>query len=272
MVRTVIVFVCASALAFGQTRPQMHIQARQSSRVQAGTPRRAWEAARDAFMSARFGHSQTTSADSSFLSTPQGNAQLTITTSSTVHHVSFGSTLNILELAMTGPDSQTKQSVTFKGENLPTWFTLDPHEQTLSLDRNNVAKFNFTVDWSAPINKEEQIGFVLTSSNGKTWRTSISITVDPPRTFELFQNYPNPFNPTTTISYQLPYDSKVSLKIYNLLGQEVATLVDGNRQAGYHQEAFSAERFSSGMYIYRIICTDQSGKQVSARKTMLVVK
>jgi flagellar hook assembly protein FlgD len=86
------------------------------------------------------------------------------------------------------------------------------------------------------------------------------------------QNYPNPFNPTTTICYQLTNDSKVNLKVYNLLGQEVATLLDGEKQAGYHQEVFNAARCASGMYVYRIVYTNASGKQSSDRKTMLLVK
>jgi hypothetical protein len=87
----------------------------------------------------------------------------------------------------------------------------------------------------------------------------------------LFQNYPNPFNPTTVISYQLSADSRVKLKVYNVLGQEVATLVDEQRQAGYHQEVFDATSHASGMYIYRIVYVNESGKQSSDRKTMMVV-
>jgi hypothetical protein len=64
----------------------------------------------------------------------------------------------------------------------------------------------------------------------------------------------------------------VSLKIYNLLGQEVASLVDGDRLAGYHQEMWDATSYSSGVYIYQLIASDQHGTKQIARKRMLLLK
>jgi hypothetical protein len=79
-----------------------------------------------------------------------------------------------------------------------------------------------------------------------------------PKEFGLSQNYPNPFNPTTTIKYQLPFDSKVTLKVYNVLGQEVAALVNKSQAAGYYSVNWNGlnrigHRVSSGIYIYRMV-------------------
>jgi hypothetical protein len=74
-----------------------------------------------------------------------------------------------------------------------------------------------------------------------------------PRVFALSQNYPNPFNPITTIQFTLKEDGFVSLKVYDILGRDVKTLVNGELKAGiYHRISFNASELSSGIYIYRL--------------------
>jgi len=79
-------------------------------------------------------------------------------------------------------------------------------------------------------------------------------------------NYPNPFNPTTTISYRLPESGFVTVKVYDLLGKEISTLVNGNKNAGYHNVSFDAGRLTNGIYIYTI----NAGKYSKSKKMILM--
>lgn len=77
---------------------------------------------------------------------------------------------------------------------------------------------------------------------------------DAPTGFSLSQNYPNPFNPATVITYSVGDESDVRLAVYDLLGQEVAVLVDGWKTAGTYELPFDASGLASGPYIYRLAC------------------
>ena len=89
---------------------------------------------------------------------------------------------------------------------------------------------------------------------------------DLPGEFDLEQNYPNPFNPSTTIKYSVPYTGRVTLKVYNMLGQEVATLVDEEQNTGEHEAQFEPKGKATGAYFYRL----QVGGHVETRKFVLL--
>ncbi|HWP81244.1 MAG TPA: LamG-like jellyroll fold domain-containing protein [Bacteroidota bacterium] len=96
-----------------------------------------------------------------------------------------------------------------------------------------------------------------------------------PSTARIFQNYPNPFNPETIIRYTVPEGAsqyRVSLKIFNLLGQEIASLVEEEQLAGYYEAKFHAGRFASGPYFYRLTISDGDRSIFSDVKRMLLVK
>ena len=91
--------------------------------------------------------------------------------------------------------------------------------------------------------------------------------------FYLLQNYPNPFNPDTRIEFSLPGESRVTIKVYNVLGEELITLLNENISAGTHEVMFSAQqKLTSGIYYYRIKAVDQSGKTFIDTKKMLLLK
>lgn len=98
--------------------------------------------------------------------------------------------------------------------------------------------------------------------------TITSVEEEIPVEYSLSQNYPNPFNPSTNIKFGIPNPGEVNLTIYNILGEEVTTLVNENMQAGYHEVSFNASSLPSGMYIYRL----NAGDEFTSTKKLLLIK
>jgi|GEM_PF-322117 len=99
-------------------------------------------------------------------------------------------------------------------------------------------------------------------SGAYTYSNSVEVNNIKPTTFSVEQNFPNPFNPSTVIKYQIPSASKVTLKVFDALGKEVTTLVNGYKEAGMYQAVFDATRYASGIYIYRL----QAGSFIDSKK------
>jgi choice-of-anchor A domain-containing protein/uncharacterized repeat protein (TIGR01451 family) len=119
-----------------------------------------------------------------------------------------------------------------------------------------------------PISEDLLVG----TKTGEVYKVSAGLTsgegkMEKPVEFGLSQNYPNPFNPSTTIEFAVPEAGKYTLKVYNMLGQEVATLLKGGLAAGYHKAVFNAGSVPSGVYIYRL-----TGNKVLLTRKMMVVK
>ena len=103
--------------------------------------------------------------------------------------------------------------------------------------------------------------------DGKSeYSKEVEVIVYAPAAFALEQNYPNPFNPATTINYSIPIDQHVILNVYNMLGQNVMTLVNEMEKAGQHQIKFDASIFASGVYFYKL----EAGNQTQIKKMILM--
>ncbi len=162
--------------------------------------------------------------------------------------------------------------VEIKTENYPIEFSWDIDKSDLqgyTVKLNDGVKDISVIDGSGSlvIDKKEIKHIIIRFENGL------------PKEFALAQNYPNPFNPNTEIKYQLPVNSRVTLKIYNMLGQEVKTLVDEIQEAGYRRSEWnstnnSAEKVASGVYFYRIDAASVTdpGKSFVQVKKMILLK
>jgi len=133
--------------------------------------------------------------------------------------------------------------------------------------------FSFDVSREARTNAKDTLEFLVTDKQGSTWKKSIFVQYTGPTEYRLDQNFPNPFNPTTKIYYQLPVASKVTIKVYDILGREVKSLVDGQQEAGYQETRFSASSLASGVYFCRMVAEPLSGKgSFTSVKKMMAMK
>ncbi len=135
------------------------------------------------------------------------------------------------------------------------------------LDRNSMKFYNLKTSDNIEINSsssEKDYGLFVGTEAYMLGKEKTFL----PSNYELFQNYPNPFNPATRIKFALPVSSKVSLKIYNILGQLVAVLINNrDYDEGYHEVEFIATSLSSGVYFYRI-----TADSYTSTKKMLIIK
>jgi hypothetical protein len=94
----------------------------------------------------------------------------------------------------------------------------------------------------------------------------ITEAIRPARTYQLYSNYPNPFNPSTIIGFEVLQAGRVTLRVYDVQGREVATIVEGTLPAGFHTRTFDGSGLASGMYFYRLI----AGSFIQTRKMLLL--
>jgi hypothetical protein len=139
---------------------------------------------------------------------------------------------------------------------------------------------SWTSSFTANIGTLNHMDFVGVGTNARGWIvsqtggiasawftvTDVNEADGKPSAFALFQNYPNPFNPSTRIEFQVPTFGFVNLKVFDILGREVATLVNENLQAGNYKMNFDASGLSSGVYLYRM----QAGDFVQTRRMMVI--
>ena len=188
----------------------------------------------------------------------------------TVYELPFASKGNQIELEVANTSPKAIDNVSVDVDSAPEWINFENLQSVVGEligERESAALFEFSVDKRAPVGEEGKIVFNIASAAGDTWKKTINVTVSRPENYELTQNYPNPFNPTTKIEFVLPVDEKVTLKVYDMLGREVTTLINEVLAAGHHDVEFNASNIASGTYIY--VVSTPNFKQI---KKMMLIK
>lgn len=200
-----------------------------------------------------------------------------IALSQTIYDVEPGTKGNEIKLTVANiSELNPAEGVEVKLVKSSSTLTFNKDTETIELiepAKEDQTVFTFDINRNVRVNQKDTVEFMITDrayrqagGNGLMMMKSFIFNYTGPKEFRLEQNYPNPFNPTTTIQYQLPADARVTLKVYDILGSEVATLVNEEQEAGYKEVKFYGSNFASGMYIYRLT----SGNFSSIKKMMII--
>lgn len=195
-----------------------------------------------------------------------------------------GAGINTADLTSNGYHGILDGTPTWIGSTAPilNWLAVYPSEGTLAA--NDSLEINVIFD-ARNLNEgfyEQNILITTNDPNNPQISIPVSLNVTSsglnnpfdqfPKNFILYQNYPNPFNSITHIRFGLPKVSDVKIELFNILGQRIINLLDERKSAGYHRIEFEANRFASGVYIYRIEACGITGKRFVKRKKMILMK
>jgi hypothetical protein len=183
-----------------------------------------------------------------------------------VEHKTLG---NVIVLDITNKRAEEISGLLVRVSAQPKWVTINDARMDgakLAPDSSGQITVHFEVSAEAKSGMTGTIEVQLLSGETVILQKSFKLQVSVPHRYELSQNFPNPFNPATTIQYQLPADGFVSLKVFDILGREVTTLVHEEQKADYHKATFDAGGLASGTYFYRL----QAGTFTSVRRLLIL--
>jgi hypothetical protein len=161
-------------------------------------------------------------------------------------------------------DSSGEEGISARFEELYAYLIIKKDISTAYNILNNIKGINSRSP--EVLRRIKNAEHLIDGSNKTMNKNAKLVSVSAPKSYELSQNFPNPFNPSTTIRYQIPKPGLVTLKVYDILGREVATLINENKIEGSYDFSFNASRFASGVYIYQL----RAGNFVSSKKMILI--
>ncbi|MBP9582686.1 MAG: T9SS type A sorting domain-containing protein [Ignavibacterium sp.] len=182
----------------------------------------------------------------------------------------------VLELSNISSTEQVSLPKPILKRDLKNLSFRDIVEETIVLNPNEEKEIVYTFDVNYNIGNAtaDTIEFIITDNKSVYLTKQFILNYGVPTEYKLEQNYPNPFNPATKIRYSIPNvalrqaqgDNFTTLKVYDILGNEVTTLVNEQKEPGYYEVDFNASQFASGVYVYRL----QSGSYVSSKKMLMI--
>jgi len=202
-----------------------------------------------------------------------------------IYKIPFGSSGNQIELQILNESETSLKNIRIGLLSKPAWLIFSTETKkmlNIEAKEDNYIKFSFDLLEDAKISDVDSIVFKVSGKNHYSVK-KIKLLVLPPKKIKLSQNYPNPFNPSTVISYQIPSViagsrdlSEVKLKIFDILGREVETLVNEIQKPGHYSIYFNASqekyRLASGVYIYQLSVKNRFSQTSFLRKKMVLLR
>lgn len=211
-----------------------------------------WKADQMALTNINFSGSDTWTGQLVFTSAPTNGHTFTI---------EIGSSSDGSDFTTGGPDA------TLTGDGSSTNFTFVTDVSAFTIPTGNYLAFRIKSNDAAYSVRTGGAWSYISSPEGSTsYTTPVEVSLEIQLDYSLKQNFPNPFNPTTKIKFSMPTANNVEIKVFDILGREVATLLNEQKQAGIHSVEFNAGNLSSGIYFYKIV----SGNYSEIKKMMLL--
>lgn len=180
--------------------------------------------------------------------------------------------LQLLNISTTESANNIEVKLLQDSKNL-TFNQTEKMIENITQDSETEVTFNFDVDYNIGKAEADTIEFLITDNKSVYQTRQFILRYAAPTEYKLEQNYPNPFNPTTKIRYSIPSTTLsfgeglgVRLIVYDILGNQVTTLVNEQKEPGYYEVEFDAGSFASGVYIYRL----SAGNYISTKKILFL--
>ena len=197
------------------------------------------------------------------------------TESSSIHTVPFASTGNRIELVVANTGAYTASGIAVNAVEVPSWLGLSPSHRRLAAlapEAEVAVGFGFSIAPDAPVAVTTPLVFEIIAGTTVLGVKRLLVQVEAPQEVDLKPNYPNPFNPSTQLAYELPEAAEVRLRVYNILGREVARLVEEEQKAGRYEVNWEASALASGVYLARLEVVALTGRHTQKQQMMLLIK
>lgn len=193
----------------------------------------------------------------------------------TAHRIPFGAAGNAVELTVGNPERARFSEATVALVAAPAWLRFEAETVPLGAfvaEAEPAVSFRFDVAPEAPVGAPADVTFEVRAGGAVVGTRSFRVVVEPPREVALTGPWPNPVRSSGRLAVELPAGGRTRVVLYDVLGREVARLIDAERAAGRHEVTLDASALAAGVYVVRVEAADAVGRPVARTRRLTVVR